>query len=38
MAGWYHQCNGHELRQTPGGGEGQGGWPAAVHGIAKSQT
>ena len=25
MAGWYHQCNGHELRQTPGDGEGQGG-------------
>ena len=25
MARWYHQCNGHELRQTPGDGEGQGG-------------
>ena len=25
MAGWYHQCNGHELAQTAGGGEGQGG-------------
>ena len=24
MAGWYHQCNGHELGQTLGGGEGQG--------------
>ena len=21
----HHQCNGHELRQTPGDGEGQGG-------------
>ena len=27
MAEWHHQCNGHELRQTPGDGEGQGGLP-----------
>ena len=25
MAGWHHQCNGHELEPTLGGGEGQGG-------------
>ena len=25
MAGWHRQCNGHELGQTPGNGEGQGG-------------
>ena len=25
MAGWYHGCNGHELGQTLGDGEGQGG-------------
>ena len=25
MAGWHHQCNGHELGQTPGDGKGQGG-------------
>ena len=25
MAGWYHKCNGHELGQTPGDGEEQGG-------------
>ena len=25
MAGRHHQCNGHELAQTPGYGEGQGG-------------
>ena len=25
MAGWHHQYNGHELRQIPGDGEGQGG-------------
>ena len=22
MVGWHHQCNGHELDQTPGDGEG----------------
>ena len=25
MAGWYHRCDEHELGQTPGDGEGQGG-------------
>ena len=25
IAGWYQQCNEHELGQTPGDGEGQGG-------------
>ena len=25
MAGWHRRCNGHELGQTPGNGEGQGG-------------
>ena len=25
MAGWHYQSNEHELRQTPGNGEGQGG-------------
>ena len=25
MAGWYHQCNGHELGQTSGDSEEQGG-------------
>ena len=24
MVGWHHRFNGHELRQTPGDGEGQG--------------
>ena len=23
MVRWYHQLNGHESEQTPGGGEGQ---------------
>ena len=25
MDGWHHQCNGHDLGQTSGDGEGQGG-------------
>ena len=25
MVGWHHKFNGHELGQTPGDGEGQGG-------------
>ena len=25
MAGWHHRLNEHELGQTPGDGEGQGG-------------
>ena len=33
MAGWHHQCNGHEPGQTSGDGEGQGGL-----GVTKSQT
>ena len=24
VAGWHHQCDGHEPGQTPGDGEGQG--------------
>ena len=27
MAGWHHHCNGRELGQTSGDGEGQGGLP-----------
>ena len=38
MVGWHHQLNGHEFGQTLGDGEGQGTWPAAVHGVAKSWT
>ena len=36
MVGWHHQCNGHELGQTLGDGEGQRGlaccssWDAKV--------
>lgn len=38
MAGWLHQVNGHELRQTLGDGKGQGAWCASVHGVAKIRT
>ena len=38
MAGCHHRCNGHELGQTLGDGEGyRETWHAAVHGVAKSQ-
>ena len=38
MAGWHRRYNGHELGQTPGDGEGQGGLVWCVHGVIKSQT
>ena len=38
MVGWHHQCDGHEFEQTPGVGDGQGAWCAAVHGAAESET
>ena len=34
MAGWHHQCNGHELGQTLR----DRGLAAAVHGVGKTQT
>ena len=37
-AGWCHRCNGRELKQTLGDGEGQGSLCAAVCGVTKSQT
>ena len=38
MVGWHHQLSGHEFQQTPGDGEGQEAWCAAVHGVTRSQT
>ena len=35
MVGWHHQCHEHELGETPGDGEGQGGLDVAVHGVTK---
>ena len=34
MVGWHHRLNGRESEQTPGDGEGQGSWHAAVNGVA----
>ena len=36
MVGWHHRLNGHEFKQVPGDGEGQGSLCATVHGVAKN--
>ena len=38
MVQWIHRLNGHEFKQTPGDGEGQGSLACCIHGVAKSQT
>ena len=38
MAGWHHWLNEHEFEWTLGVGDGQGGWCAVIHGVAKSLT
>ena len=38
MAGWHHWLDGRESKWTLGVGDGQGGWHAAIHGVAKSRT
>ena len=38
MVGWHHGLDGREFEQALGVGDGQGTWPAAVHGVAKSWT
>ena len=38
MVGWHHRINGHGFGWTPGVGDGQGAWCAAVHGVTKSRT
>ena len=38
MVGWHHRLDGCEFEQAPGVGDGQGGWHATVHGVAKSWT
>ena len=38
MVGWHHRLNRLELGQTPGDGEGQEAWHAAVRGVTQSQT
>ena len=38
MAGWHHRLDGNGFEQTPGVGDGQGGWHAVIHGVTKSRT
>ena len=38
MAGWHNQIDGHGFEWLLGVGDGQGGWRAAVHGVAKNRT
>ena len=38
MAGWHHQCKEHELGQTLGDCEEQGGLAGCSPWVAKSQT
>ena len=38
MVGWHHRLNGYDFEQAPGIGDGQVGWRAAVHTVAKSRT
>ena len=33
LIGWHHRLDGHESEQTPGDGEGQGSWHAAVQTV-----
>ena len=38
MVGWHHWLNRHEFEWTPGVGDGQGAWRAAIHEVTKSWT
>ena len=38
MVGWHHPLNGYEFEQSPGDGERQEAWGAAVHGVTKNRT
>ena len=35
MAGWHHRLDGREPEGTPGVGDGQGAWPAVIHGVQR---
>ena len=38
MVGRHHRLHGHGFGWTPGFGDGQEAWRAAVHGVTKSRT
>ena len=38
MTEWYHRLDGCESERTPGVGDGQGVWWAAVYGVTQSRT
>ena len=38
MVVWHYQLSGHGFGWTPGVGDGQEAWHAAVHGVSKSRT
>ena len=38
MVGWHQWLDGRESQWTPGVGDGQEAWRAAIHGVAKSRT
>ena len=38
MVRWHQQLDVHEFEQTPGVGDGQEAWRAAVHEVAKCWT
>ena len=38
LVGWHHRLDGHGFGWTPGVGDRQEAWRAAVHGVAKSGT
>ena len=38
MAKWHHRLDGREFEWTPGDGDRQEAWCAAIHGVTKSWT
>ena len=38
MVGWHHRLDGHGFGWTPGVGDGQEAWSAAIHGVSESDT
>ena len=38
MVGCHHRLDGHGFGWTPGVGDGQEAWSAAIHGVSESDT